>query len=261
MSWTFGTPSKASTTFSKVTADEATLDDKATQFADKLTALTRGVLGEDSPQFSAQNVGNRIRVAPLASDRRIVRIPVRINEERCLNLFVQHLCCWDGAAKYLAVDRTEVKVFYEGSSDPLLRYEYERYWDDPPGAHLHVHAHRDEMAYLLRLADKKGRPRNGMRARKLPRLAEMHFSVGGHRMRPALEDVLLLLEREFAIDVVKGWREVLDVHLREWRVLQLKAAVRDAHEAAAETLREIGYVVTSTDQVESQRENSRLYRP
>ncbi|WP_322501214.1 hypothetical protein TR631_21115 [Streptomyces rochei] len=244
-----------------MTADEANLDDKATQFADKLTALTRGVLGEDSPPFAVQNVGNRIRVAPLASDLRIVRIPVRINRERCLNLFVQHLCCWDGAAKYLAVDKTEVKVFYEGSSDPLLRYEYERYWDDPPGAHLHVHAHRDEMAYLLRLADKKGRPRNGMRARRLPRLAEMHFSVGGHRMRPALEDVLLLLEREFAIDVVNGWREVLEKHLREWRILQLKSAVRDAHEDAAQTLREIGYVVTPTERVEPQRGSSRLYLP
>ncbi|MEV0375778.1 hypothetical protein AB0I10_39620 [Streptomyces sp. NPDC050636] len=244
-----------------MTAEGDTLDKKATEFADQLTALTRGVLGEDSPRFSALNVGNRIRVAPLASDLRIVRFPVRINAERCLNLLVQHFCCWDGTRKYLAVDKTEIHVFYDGGSDPLMRYEYERGGENPPGAHLHVHAHRDEMAYVLRLADRKGRPRTGMRSGKLPRLAEMQFSVGGHRMRPALEDVLLLLEREFAVDVEPGWRGVVNEQQREWRLLQMKSAVRDAHEHAAETLREIGYVVERTDNVMAQKPDSRLYRP
>ncbi|WP_405672673.1 hypothetical protein OG848_22055 [Streptomyces canus] len=245
-----------------MTADDATLDDRATEFADTLTALTRGVLGEDSPQFSAHNAGNRIRVAPLAADKRSMRIPVKIDGERCLNLHVQHLCCWDGTKKYLATDKADVHVFFEGESDPLLRFEYVRNSKNPPGAHLQVHAHRDEMAYLLRLADKKkGRPAAQLRKGKLPRLSEMHLPVGGHRLRPALEDVLLLLEREFAIDVAPGWRDVLDEHLRTWRVLQLKAAVRDAHEEAAATLREIGYKVEAGPDVEPQRTDQRLYWP
>ncbi|KIF67604.1 hypothetical protein HY68_01495 [Streptomyces sp. AcH 505] len=245
-----------------MSAEEATLDEKATEFADTLTALTRGVLGQDSPAFSALNVGNRIRVAPLAGDGRSMRIPVKIDGVRCLNLHVQHFCCWDGTKKYLAADRADVHVFFEGVQDPLLRYEYLRYSKNPPGAHLQVHAHRDEMAYLLRLAEKKkGRPAAMMRKGKPPRLAEMHFPVGGHRLRPALEDVLLLLEREFAIDVADNWREILDVQLRKWRVLQLKAAVRDAHEDAAETLREIGYVVEPPEDLEPQRDDARLFWP
>ncbi|MGW2844272.1 hypothetical protein [Streptomyces sp. NPDC001274] len=133
-------------------------------------------------------------------------------------------------------------VFYEGVPDPLLRYEYLRSSKEPPGAHLQVHAHRDEMAYLLRLAE-RGRPKQGMRKNKLPRLSEMHLPVGGHRMRPSLEDVLLFLQREFAFDTVDGWKTVIEDHLMNWRVMQLKAAVRDAPDTAARVLRALGYSV------------------
>jgi hypothetical protein len=191
-----------------------------------------------------------------------VRIPVRIDGQRCLSLHVQHFCCWDRENKYLAADRADVHVFFDGVTDPLLRYEYVRSSEDPPGAHLQVHAHRDEMAYLLRLAEKKkGRPYKQMRRQKLPRLSEMHFPVGGHRLRPALEDVLLLLEREFAIDVEEGWRKVVEEHLREWRTLQVRAAVRDAHESAAAALRELGYTVTAPAGLGPQSPTARLYRP
>ncbi|NEB89590.1 hypothetical protein G3I43_36370 [Streptomyces anulatus] len=244
-----------------MSADDPALDDKATYFADQLTELVRGVLGPDAPAFSVHNSGTRVRVAPLATDHRSMRIPVHINGERCLSLHVQHFLCWDRANRYLAVDKTHVHLYFEGESDPLLRYEYERSWREPPGAHLHIHAHRDEMAYLLRLAERKGRPRDKLKKRRLPRLSEMHLTVGGHRLRPALEDVLLLLEREFAIDVQPGWDKVIEAHLRDWRILQLKAAVRDAHESAAETLRELGYAVTSPADIEPQAAGSRLYWP
>ncbi|RAS36196.1 hypothetical protein BCL80_101149 [Streptomyces avidinii] len=60
----FGTPSRASTIFSTVTADEVKiLDSLAEGFADQLTTLTRGVLGEDTPRFHALNMGSRIRVS------------------------------------------------------------------------------------------------------------------------------------------------------------------------------------------------------
>lgn len=242
---------------------EASLDEKATAFADTLTALTRGVLGEDSPRFAALNVDTRIQVAPLTVDNKIERIPVRINGESCLSLHVQHLCCWDTAGAYLATDRADVKVFFDGSAEPLLRYEYVRGSRNPPGAHLQVHAHRDEMAYLLRLAEKKkGRPAEQLRKGKLPRLSEIHFPVGGHRFRPALEDVLALLAREFAIDVQPNWMKVVEQETREWRLLQLRSAVRDAHEAAAETLRELGYKVEPpTVGPPRQSDDARLYWP
>ncbi|MFD5492948.1 hypothetical protein ACFYY3_32130 [Streptomyces sp. NPDC001812] len=71
----------------------------------------------------------------------------------------------------------------------------------------------------------------------------MHLPVGGHRMWPALEDVLLSLKREFAITTAPEWRAVIDERLRNWREIQLMSAVRDAPEAAAEALRALGYTV------------------
>ncbi|MFE2700994.1 hypothetical protein ACFXI6_12180 [Streptomyces mirabilis] len=62
-------------------------------------------------------------------------------------------------------------------------------------------------------------------------------------MRLALEDVLLLLKREFTIDTAPTWRSVIEEHLRSWREIQMMSAVRDAPEAAAEVLRLLGYTV------------------
>lgn len=243
MSWTCGTRSRVWTTFSKVTAEEAkALDELAAGFADQLTALTRGVLGEGTPRFHALNNGTKVQVSPIADNEVVQRIPISIDGEERLSLGVRYFCCWDGASTFMATDLADVHVFYAGITDPLVRFEYVRNSNEPPGAHLHVHAHRDEMAYLLRLAD-KGRPKQGLKRNRLPRLAEMHLPVGGHRMRPALEDVLLFLKREFAIDTVDGWKDVIDEHLRNWRVMQLKAAVRDAPESAAQVLRGLGYKV------------------
>ncbi|MGW3491961.1 hypothetical protein [Streptomyces sp. NPDC001054] len=226
-----------------MTAEQSELDMLAEGFADHLTALTRGVLGESAPRFHAVEVGSRVRVAPIDENEVVQRIPVTIAGERHLSLMVRFYCCWDGHSTFMATDQADVHVFYQKVTDPLLRYEYVRNSEDPPGAHVQVHAHRDEMAYLLRLAE-RGRPGRGLARNKLPRLSEMHLPVGGHRMRPALEDVLLFLHREFAIDVAPGWRKVLNDSLQDWRTKQLKAAVRDAPDAAVSVLRKLGYEIT-----------------
>lgn len=173
-----------------------------------------------------------------------MRIPVSVNGEPVLSLRVRFFCCWDGSSTFLATDQSDIHLHYAGISDPLIRFEYVRDSKEPPGAHIQVHAHRDEMAYLLRLAD-AGRPRQGLKRRRLPRLSEMHLPVGGHRMRPALEDVLLFMKREFAIETVQGWRSVIEGRLKNWREIQVMSSVRDAPEAAAEALRAMGYTVQS----------------
>ncbi|RMI40558.1 hypothetical protein [Streptomyces triticirhizae] len=244
-------------------SEASTLDGLASDFADRLTDLTRGVLGEDTPRFHAMvlDPGRKIRLQPFGADKRIRPIPVRIGSEIRIDLLVMYDCCWDGSSSFLAADKSEVKVQYHEVPDPLFRFEYERAGDDPPGAHIHVHAHRDEVAYLLRLAD-AGRPRNALRKNRLPRSSELHLPVGGHRLRPALEDVLLFLKREFEITTTLNWRAVLDEHLRDWRVTQLKSAVRDAPDAAAEALRWLGYHV-EPPAVPAQRDSAtvKLFRP
>lgn len=238
------------------------LDKLATEFADDLTSLTRGVLGEGTPRFAALNMGARVRVSPISVDEKELRIPVSINDEPVLSLRARYFCCWDGSSTFLATDQADIHLHYAGIPDPLIRFEYVRSSKEPPGAHIQVHAHRDEMAYLLRLAD-AGRPRQGFKRRRLPRLSEMHLPVGGHRMRPALEDVLLFMKREFAITTVPGWRAVIDERLRNWREIQLMSAVRDAPEAAAEALRALGYTVQSPSVVRPRApaEDAKLYWP
>lgn len=56
--------------------------------------------------------------------------------------------------------------------------------------------------------------------------------------------MLLFLHREFAIDTAPGWKAVIERHLRIWRTMQLKTVVRDAPDAAARVLRQLGYTVT-----------------
>ncbi|MFF0588476.1 hypothetical protein ACFYWD_21165 [Streptomyces sp. NPDC003781] len=227
-----------------MTEETSKLDELAAGFADDLTALTRGVLGQDTPPFAALNSGKRVRVSPITADERVLSIPISIGGEIVLSLKALYYCCWDGSSTFLATDQADFHLHYKGVTDPLIRFEYVRDSREPPGAHIQVHAHRDEMAYLLRLAD-AGRPKQGFKRRKLPRLSEMHLPVGGHRMRPALEDVLLFMKREFAIDTVPTWRSVISERLKVWREIQLMSAVRDAPEAAAETLRAMGYTVQS----------------
>lgn len=228
-----------------MTEETSKLDELAAGFADDLTALTRGVLGEDTPPFAALNMGKRVRVSPITADEKVHRIPISIGGEPVLSLMARYYCCWDGSSTFLATDQADFHLHYAGISDPLIRFEYVRGSKEPPGAHIQVHAHRDEMAYLLRLAD-AGRPKRGFRKRRLPRLSEMHLPVGGHRMRPALEDVLLFMEREFAIDTAHGWRSVIEERLKFWREVQLMSAVRDAPEVAADVLRAMGYRVERT---------------
>lgn len=222
--------------------DHPTLDDLAREFADTLTDLTRGVLGEDTPRFYAKEIAADRHVQVHPGRERAEAIPVRIGGTHRIDLIVKHFCCWDGESRFIAVDHSEIKVHYTGVADPLFRFEYERQQKDPPGAHIHVHGHRDEVAYLLRLAE-TGRPVQKLKRDAVPKSSEMHLPVGGHRMRPTLEDVLLFLVREFAVDTAPEWKAVLERHVRQWRTIQLKASVRDAPEAAAEVLRGLGYEV------------------
>ena len=164
-------------------------------------------------------------------------IPLTVNGEHLLDLFPYFSCCLDSSDTFLAIKESWIKVLLKGEDTPLFRYEYLRGAPGSvPAAHLQVHAHRDEFAYALIAAD-KGRARQRWRKGKLPRLQAFHFPLGGHRFRPCLEDVLHALVVEFGIDRVDGWETAIQQGREQWRRLQLKAAVRDAPEEAAQVLR------------------------
>ena len=74
-----------------------------------------------------------------------------------------------------------------------------------PAAHIHVHAHRDGLSHALgKTGSKTKRGKARAEAREVPRMADLHFPVGGHRFRPCLEDVLEMLVTELGVDHPDG---------------------------------------------------------
>lgn len=68
----------------------------------------------------------------------------------------------------------------------------------------------------------------------------LNFPLGGARFRPCLEDLLEFVIREFGIDTVPGWEDVISVGRISWRHIQLAAAVRDDPDTARIALSELG---------------------
>jgi len=220
------------------------LEPLSQKFAEKLTETVRKTLGECDP-FRAQSLDDGSRFVVEQNERH--GIPLRVNETPLLSLKVKFDCRLDGQNTFLAVEKSSIKVYggAKASGEPLFRYEYER---EPvgniPGAHIHVHAHRDAFtASMVRAGKATTRGLRRANNTDVPTMSELHFPVGGHRFRPSLEDVLEMLIEEFGIDHTEEFRTVLREGRRDWRTKQTKAAVRDDPHSAIEALERMGYTV------------------
>lgn len=174
-------------------------------------------------------------------------VPLSVDREPLLTLKVAYYCSWDAPRRYIAVDKSEIKVFAgtEARGEPLFRYEYERWpYPDMAGAHLQIHAHRDGITHVMSRAgrgSRRGRARAGRDA--VPAMSELHFPLGGPRFRPCLEDVLEMLVAELGVDCTPAGREALRDGRVGWRQTQLATATRDDPASAIGALRELGYTV------------------
>jgi len=81
-------------------------------------------------------------------------------------------------------------------------------------------------------------------AEKTPQISDIHFPVGGPRLRPTLEDFLTMLIEELGVDHPPRARQELDQARARWRMEQAKAIVRSSSDTAADVLRELGWTVT-----------------
>lgn len=217
---------------------------QAEEFALELAGTVSAFTGRGCG-FEAMVRGRKVHI----SIRDGQTIPLEVDGVAHLSLVISIECSWDSAGDYLAVIESKFAVFAgtQTNKEPLFRYEYVR---EPvggvPSAHLQVHAHRDAFTHAMSSAGRKSR--RGKRSSKLspdtwPAVAEFHFPLGGPRFRPCLEDVLEALQLEFGLDTGSGWREALELGREKWRRQQIRSAVRDAPEDAAEVLRTIGYRV------------------
>lgn len=241
---------------------------QAGDFARELHTTLSQVLASQVPEFVVETPsvrsGNqtKILIRPAAESP----IPLQINGTEALALVCEYTCVWDNRGTYLKVTSSKLHVTTVDGGAPLFRYEFtEHPGDENPVAHLHVHAHRDELLYaLLRGGGRRARKRlqaaHGQTSQSPPRLASIHFPLGGARMRPCLEDVLEMLWHELDVGVRPQAATVLAEGRARWRRRQIAAAVRDAPSEAARVLREMGYAIEAPATGERPERTERLAR-
>lgn len=230
------------------------LEQKARELADGLTAIARTVAPSCAP-FTARYVDNRVAITQGDPDG----ITLHASNQPVLALKVSMSCEWDLERKFLAVHSSKIEVLASVSREPLFRFEYVRGANSVPAAHLQVHAHRDAMTYVMTTVGRTSkRPGRSAKTDGLPKLQDLHFPLGGHRFRPALEDVVEMLIDEFNLDHELDAREVLAEQRETWRLTQTKAAVRDAPEAAIEALTSMGYSISPPEDTPPPRHHGRL---
>lgn len=220
-------------------ADDSLLTE-VNRFAEELHTLLAAVLRSSVAPFtvSVATTGQphvAIRQAPPEG------IPLAVDGETVLLLKVSFRCTWDSASQYLAVRWSRFEVGVPSVDEPLFRYDYDAGCDgNIPAAHLNVHSHRDELVFAMLAAGARLRGRSrrtSLRRGEIPRLSTLHFPLGGHRFRPALEDVLEMLVREFGLDVnEQQWMTAIGEGRERWRAKQLGAAIRDDPATAAAVL-------------------------
>lgn len=247
---------------------DTSLRDKAEAFAQELSETFAGVLGPDVPRFVAEPSplgGRRKRV--VVRTEAGAEIPLSIGGRLALSMVCDYRCTWDSQSTYLKVHTANVHVLPINEPTPLFRYEFEadkspRY----PCAHLQVHAHRDEFIYTMVRGERRkpkdradaaiGEPKAGA----VPRLSDLHFPLGGPRMRPCVEDVLHMLVSEFDVDVVSGAQSVIEAGRARWRRRQAAAIVHDSPAVAAEVLRSLDYKVRDPESGPAGERTDRLTR-
>lgn len=156
------------------------------------------------------------------------------NAEPVALLRVVYWCVANSDRQFLAIHRSDFEFRSMRDRSPVFRLDYLRDAHRVPTAHWNIHAERGTVSHLLGQTnpDHSGQ------------FSEIHFPVGGARLRPCLEDFLHLVITEFRIDTHQNAMTVLGDGRERWRRRQVATLVRDAPDEAVRVLTELGYSVT-----------------
>jgi hypothetical protein len=230
-----------------VSTQDGELRSRTEAFARDLDLVLRGVLRTAPLPFTIDDEVTDdgcfvVRQQPASG------IALGVEGTTVLRLAARYSCAPDRTGAFLAVRRSSVAVRVEATAEPLFRYDYDAGSDGKvPAAHLNVHGHRDELVFAMMAAGHRlrGKARtSAVRRGRVPRVSTLHFPLGGHRFRPAFEDVLEMLVREFGLDTRDGWENAIRAGRERWRGAQVRAAVRDDPEGAAAALGDLGYRIS-----------------
>lgn len=197
-----------------MTEADPTLVAAAQDFAQEIADLLAGTVAADQP-IGAQIAADRVVVSAFDDDGNSVDVPLRIAGENRLNLRVSFRCTFDFTGAYLAIEQSEFALLLPSIREPIVRFDYVR---DRPWAAAHVQLHAESSAAGFLRAH----------ARKASETWRLHPAVGGRRFRPSLEDVIEFAITEFSVEAQAGWAEQIAAGRQRWRLLQTKAAIRDA---------------------------------
>lgn len=213
----------------------------ASVFAAELNELFSACIDDQHlPRFGVvaeTGVDDLVRIFPTTAPPKQQSMPLR---RRCdehgasLVLRVSYKCMI-GSSGFLTIYESQYHVQIQrpgkGSPLPLLRVDYDRETQgDKPSSHVHFHAESIEYGWLV-----------GSSGHPLQQPNSLHFPLGGRRFRPAVEDVLLFLNREGLFTEWKpGWRAAVDASLAQWHDRQVRATVVQHPEVAIEELMRIG---------------------
>lgn len=199
------------------------LEERSRIFAEEVGTLLEATVGCPHSIVSVRVHGSdKFVVRPEETNGRRSRIPLLVGGE------------------HLKTSKTDFRVFSTIDRTPLLRLEYDSSASVVPSAHWQFHAERGAFVHLLTIASRTREVRGP------GDLSKLHLPVGGERFRPGLEDLLELLIRDCGIDAEDGWEAAIKEGRKRWRVRQLRSAVRDQPEEAAEVLRNLGWQVSAS---------------
>lgn len=232
-------------------------DDFAMQFAARLEDLLKGVLKSGQTLIDHQesiSQQNPFAVECEAKDDHYIishsaKPGVLIYADGApLLLLVFNYDCKMNSSNRLTVMSSSIKVFPAPKKGhmfaPFFHYDYVRNKGNKiPAAHININASNDELSKAMLHCGMKQRGRNRRKdfidKGEFPMISTLHFPVGGTLCRPALEDVLEMLVREFSVDVHDDWHKAIEESRVAYRTTQYEALVREHPEIARRVLEEL----------------------
>lgn len=219
-------------------------------FATQTTTTVRTVC-PDAPGYVAKAIIHKgIWKATIASpgDQPVT---LTVDRRKLLRLKVSYECTASAHHSFMLVERSAFNLLPAHGSEPLVRLEYLRHpRSEVPCCHLQVHAHRDDWTFAM-TRNGVGSNRSSVAKRasteRAPQLSDIHFPVGGPRLRPILEDFLEMLIHDIGVDHGDDALEILAQQRAAWRTDQSRAIIASLPDIAAEVLRDAGYLVTPPD--------------
>lgn len=222
------------------------IEDQTRRFAADLTSMVRAVC-HDAPEFQVDIADRKGRFNAMVRTENGCAIPLTIGGVHLLDLLVTYQCIMSDHHACMAIEQSRFHLRPHGGGEMLVRLEYiRRPRSGIPCSHLQIHAHRDAWTFLMcRNGEGSGRRAVNRRStvEKTPQISDIHFPVGGPRLRPTLEDFLEMLIHDLGIDHPDGALDALADARASWRRGQARAIIGADPETAAQVLRDAGWKV------------------